>query len=197
MSSITFKISSHKFLRKTKNGYVFTAPKKSGAQTFSIPKSQVLEFTQLEEFNDLGEKEHWLKISVTQYIWVKANLDDRLKHYQLSSEVIIEHETRFGINWDFVIRKRKNINSCYFCHGKLGAGNRTKDHLISKMILKACGIKGGVPNNTVPCCLECNKEKKNMHPEVFLKYVRYKISKSGEPRYRVILFTLEQTLKIK
>jgi len=191
----TFKIKQSKYLKETAKAYCFKASSKDSFAAISIPKSQILKYETTTTNNPFtNEDEEWIEITVTQWLWLKSELENKLKHYKFSADAVIENETHFGINWDFVIMKKRNKKNCFFCHGKLQETVRTQDHLIPRMILKAYGYKGGIANNTVPCCLDCNKEKSSLHPEVYRELVRRKISETGDPKYRIILFTLNKIL---
>jgi len=192
-----FKIRSVKFLAEKKDSYLFCESKTKARYRFSIPKTQTLKFERVV-IKNLYTKidEDWIDISVTDWIWNKSNLEKKLKSYKMTSDVVISGETHFGICWDFVMMKRKNKFSCFFCQEKITGKSYTDDHLIPRSILRAYGLKGGIPNNTVPCCKECNSEKANLHPEVYRELVKRKIHNGEDVRYRVILFTLNQVLKI-
>ena len=195
MLTKSFKIAAIKYIGKTSKSYTFCLSKRITASNFSIPSSQVLSFENISIKNEtLDVEEEWIQIVVTDWVWTKLNLGLRLKNPRLNDYVIIDGETHFGINWDFVVVKRKNNKNCFLCHGELNSTNRTSDHLISKMILKAYGYTKPLPNNTVPCCKDCNKEKASMHPEVYRDFVKNKISETGEPKYRIILFTLNKII---
>ena len=195
MLTKSFKIAAIKYIGKTSKSYTFCLSKRITASNFSIPSSQVLSFENISIKNEtLDVEEEWIQIVVTDWVWTKLNLGLRLKNPRLNDYVIIDGETHFGINWDFVVVKRKNNKNCFLCHGELSSANRTSDHLISKMILKAYGYTKPMPNNTVPCCKDCNKEKASMHPEVYRDFVKNKISETGEPKYRIILFTLNKII---
>jgi len=194
MINHSFKIRSAKFYKKTDKAYLFQS--KDGKRTFNLPKSQVIKFDEIIIENPhTEEKENWIDITVTQWIWNKIDLKKKLSHFKIANDVIIEGETHFGINWDKVILKKGNKSSCFFCHSKFKFDSKkTLDHLVPRSILKAYGIRGGIPNNTVPCCLECNREKANLHPDMFREYVKVKIHETGDPRYRIILFNLNEIL---
>lgn len=195
MLANNFKIRSGKFLKQTEKAYIFHAANKEKWNTFSIPKSQILKFEQIVIHNEhTGEDENWIDMSVTQWLWNKAKLKEKLSYYKLSSDVIINNETHFGVNWDYVIMKRRNRKTCFFCHGKLNRSNKTQDHLIARLILRVYGISGGLANNVVPCCIDCNQEKGSLSLEMYRDYVKRMISESGNPKYRVILFTLNKVL---
>lgn len=60
----------------------------------------------------------------------------------------------------------KESETCYFCGAKLTKANRTLDHLFPR---DYGGIT--VTNNLVPCCKECNSEKKrNLNETEFRIY---------------------------
>lgn len=192
----TFKIRLEKFNKEASKSYSFSDYKDSVKVELSIPKSQTLKFEKIKIHNSHTEEdEEWIEIIVTDWIWRKGNLEKKLKKYIMASDVIINNETHLGIDWDYVIMKRRNIDNCYFCHGKLYDANRTKDHLIPKVVLRAYGYKGEMANNKVPCCKDCNLEKSSLHPEIYREFVKRKISETGNPKYRVIMFTLNKTLK--
>jgi hypothetical protein len=76
----------------------------------------------------------------------------------------------FGINMQRMISitKTRDINECFYCgrgvcshtfkHGQ--ELYRTRDHVIPASLLKKYGIYF-IPNNLVPCCFECNQNKKD------------------------------------
>ena len=145
----------------------------------------------------MQSSEDWIEITVTDWVWSKMEIDSRLRKNAFSGEVIIPGETHFGINWDYVIINRRNKSVCFLCHGKITSAIKTVDHFIPKSIIKAYGYKGGIPNNTVPCCRTCNAEKSNLHPEVYRELVKRKIHEGWDIKYRTILFTLNNCLVSK
>lgn len=197
MPNHAFKIRSRKFVKEDDLSYTFASSKNGMKNPFSIPKSQILKFEELEIINTHTKKnESWIEIIVTEWIWNHLKIGEKLKRYLSTSVAIIEGETHFGVNWDYVIAKRKDTKHCYFCHGKLQKANRTVDHLISRSILRIYGHKGGLHNNTVPCCYDCNQEKGSHHLEIYKEFAKRMISETGNPKYRMVMFTLNRTLKI-
>lgn len=195
MPNYTFKIKVTKFVEETKEGYVFANSKKTRRNQFIIPKSQTIQFEKTKIRNPYsGKNILWVQITITDWIWHKLNLEEKLIKWKFSSIVIVDNETHFGINWDYVIAKRKDEKHCYFCHGKLYGNTRTVDHLVARSILRACGYERGLPNNTVPCCFDCNQEKGSLNLEYYKEFVKRKISESGNPKYRIIMFNLNRSL---
>lgn len=196
----SFKIRPVKILSKDEKCYVFCSSRSDLNSRFSIPKSQVLKFEKITIKNPYTKTdEDWIEIVVTDWIWHKKNLKEKLNNYKIVDSVVISNETHFGINWDYVIMKKRDRNHCFFCQCKLNSDGKekTNDHVIPKAVLKAYGLKGGIANNTVPCCKEDNREKANLHPEIYRELVRRKIHEGGDLKYRTILFTLNELLKIK
>lgn len=195
MLTKSFKISATKLFGRTNKAYVFCSSKRDATYKFSIPSSQIISFEEIMIFNyGIAEEEMWYNISVTEWIWDKSNLSKKLKHYKLVDSVIIDGETHFGINWDIVIKNRGNKKNCFLCRIELNSNNRTVDHLIPKVILRAYGYRRSIPNNTTSCCRECNREKAGMHPEMYRDFVKNKITVTGDPKYKIIMFTLNKIL---
>lgn len=169
-----------------------------------IPKSQILSSKQLNKPNLRHPhlKEKWLEITVTDWIWNKMNLPEAFEKMKEVEEIVIMGETHFDVDWDYVISKRSDRKHCFYCMTKMKLlrkgetpipQSKTKDHLIPKAVLKAYGIIE-LPNNTVPCCRQCNDDKANLMPELYLRYAKLKLHETGDTYYRTIIDTLERVI---
>lgn len=66
----------------------------------------------------------------------------------------------------------KGYDKCHYCGGKLTDRNRTLDHMYPR---RWGGIS--IPDNLVPCCKNCNQNKKDMTYDQFLHYKKLKNQK--------------------
>ena len=65
-------------------------------------------------------------------------------------------------------RDKLNQGICHYCNKKCSSGELTMDHVVP-MVRGGKSIKG----NIVPCCKECNNEKKYLTPaEIVLNKLR-------------------------
>ncbi len=180
---------------RLKDGVYFISKSISNQKYFQLDANQVIkteEYTRPGKVNNYV-KETWVKVSVTDWIWNRAELLKELEIMRMDEEAIIEGETHFGINWDYVIGKRMDRKRCFYCMFRLNNKNKTKDHLVPKAILGAYGYKV-LPNNTVPCCYRCNNMKANLHPEVFMKKISMLLHQTGTEYYRIVLNVLKQVV---
>jgi len=178
------------------NSKSYTINKLFNKGRFYIPKSQVI---RLNHYTKTGPgnskvKENWVTITVTDWAWNKVNIPLHISGMQEVGEVFVEGETHQGINWDYVISKRRDSKRCFYCMRLFDdLILKTRDHVIPKAILKAFGISS-LPNNTVPCCEDCNGDKANLHPTVYKKYIMMKLHETGEQYYRIVLDTLTRLI---
>ncbi len=180
----TFQIRNDLLLSDKGKSYKFLSAVKSPTSYFTIPKNQIIK---------INKQKHWISISVTEWLWCRNHFNKDIYFLKAEEKVKIENETHFGIDWNYVIKKRSIRDNCFFCHRKLYRGHITKDHLVAKAILGAYGYKH-LPNNLVPCCPTCNKKKANLHPEIFKELVKRKLHQTGQEYYRIILDTLNRLL---
>jgi len=63
-------------------------------------------------------------------------------------------------------KRKRSSGSCYYCEGKFKPADLTMDHLIPV-------VRGGksVQGNLVPCCKECNNNKKYLLPMEWEEYL--------------------------
>ncbi len=64
-------------------------------------------------------------------------------------------------------KNKRATNSCYYCHGVFPAKTLTMDHIVPL-------ARGGksTKSNIVPCCKECNNQKKYLLPMEWEEYLR-------------------------
>ena len=141
----------------------------------------------------MEEKDGWLYVTVTKWVWDKANLHRILSTLKEQGVVHFRDRGYFNIDWDFVIEHSRNKEVCFFCRTLMVPNKKTKDHLIPSMVLKAYGISN-LPNNKVPCCFDCNQEKAYLMPDIFRRSVRLKLHETGDRRYEEILITLNRLI---
>ena len=90
------------------------------------------------------------------------------------------------INFDVLMYKityaLKGYDTCYYCKTKLTEKNRTMDHLYPR---RWGGIS--IPENLVPCCKNCNRDKMDMTYEQFMQYRKFKSQKCKDEFYQKCL----------
>ena len=196
MITVSLKILPSLLLSETDKGYIFKAVKTEKKKTFSIPKSQIIKITQNDPSDPYWSEDlkSWITITVTEWIWNKGVLKKQIELHKSNDDAVIIGQRHFGINWDFVVQNKRKRDICYYCMKKF-ENDKTRDHLIPKMILKAYGIDRGLKGNVVSSCYECNKEKSSLHPEMYLEMAKRKLKETGDPKYRTIIFILNKTLE--
>ena len=165
--------------------------------TLIIPKSQIISVDNLTKKSHYKEDAEtaWTAITVTQWAWNKINIDHIIKGLKEKEAAFVAGETHFDVNWDYIILKRRVSDRCFYCMRKFSYKvKKTKDHLIPRALLKVHGVKGGLPNNTVPCCVRCNACKSNLHPKDLKKYIMRKLHETGQGYYRIVLDTLTRLI---
>lgn len=188
-----FHIRESRLVDSSGASMVFSRKRRRGAKTH-IPKSQIVSFEPYKkEAPHIGTIESWIKVSVTTWIWNKAKLEDQFRSMVANGEVILEGDNQFRIDWDEVRRRSSKKDHCFFCLRPLLVSSRTKDHLISRHILKKNNINA-LPHNTVPCCTGCNGLKGSLHPEEFRKKVSLKIHQTGLVYYSTIKECLDDII---
>ena len=193
----SFHIRTKKIRENNKS---YSISKISDKGVFYVPKNQVISIEDYTKSSPTNHKiqEKWSKITVTSWSWDKVNIPFHISGLQEMGEAFIEGETHFDVDWDYIIKKRRDHRRCFYCLRKFNFKDpelkKTRDHLIPKAILKAYGKPNGIPNNTVPCCSRCNNEKSNLHPSVYLIYISRKIHETGSEYYRTISGTLNQLI---
>jgi len=188
----TFHIKKNR-VNESEKSYSF---QKFIKRKFFIPKSQIIYVQHYKVSQNKGGK--WVAISVTEWAWNKIDLAKLLEPLQENEEAYVAGESHYDVDWDYVIAKRRIKNKCFYCMKVFlkGVPNRskTRDHLIPRAMLKAYGKPRGIPNNVVPCCRRCNKDKANLHPEVYKKFIMGKLHETGGVYYRVVLDTLNRLI---
>ena len=74
-------------------------------------------------------------------------------------------------------------NYCFFCDRQLSEQDKTKDHLIPRVILKAYNLIE-LDDNTVPCCKACNEEKASLHPYIYRTYLKNNLQNTKRDKDR-------------
>ena len=72
----------------------------------------------------------------------------------------------------------KGYDYCYYCGCELTDKNRTLDHMYPR---RWGGVS--IPDNLVPCCKNCNRDKMDMTYNQFMKYKSLKSKKDKEKYY--------------
>jgi len=70
------------------------------------------------------------------------------------------------------------------------------DHIVPRLIMKAYGLLA-IDDNTVPCCLDCNREKDSLPASIFRERIKTMLkARSGvnKHKWRKALKTLNQIL---
>jgi 5-methylcytosine-specific restriction endonuclease McrA len=64
-------------------------------------------------------------------------------------------------------KRKRSSGTCHYCGGQFPPRELTMDHIVPL-------IRGGktVKSNVVPCCAECNAEKKYLLPVEWEEYLR-------------------------
>lgn len=76
----------------------------------------------------------------------------------------------------------KGYHTCYYCGCELTDKNRTLDHMYPR---RWGGIS--IPENLVPSCKNCNRDKTDMSYEQFMQYRKLKSKKTKEEFYKKCL----------
>ena len=76
----------------------------------------------------------------------------------------------------------KGYDKCYYCGCELTDKNRTLDHMYPR---RWGGIS--IPENLIPSCKNCNRDKMDMTYEQFMKYRKLKSKKNKEEYYQQCL----------
>lgn len=123
---------------------------------------------------DLPETFRLTGNSKSNYAEVKDNI---LHIYNAISFRVVMHNITYTL---------KGSNKCYYCGKTVKKKKITLDHMYAQTV-------GGptIPNNLVPCCIECNSKKSNFSKEQFETFLSLSGNKKEE--YRKIVEN-EQTL---
>lgn len=83
----------------------------------------------------------------------------------------------------------KGYDYCYYCGCELTHKNRTLDHLYPR---RWGGVS--IPDNLVPSCKNCNRDKMDMSYEQFMQYKSLKTKKDKEEYYQKCV---QENLKVR
>ena len=190
MNSKRIRIKS-KLITPLENEFVIKGKKIS----LVIPKSYILKTNRNESDN------YWTNFYLDPDFFKSKDVLLSLRALKNDDNVFIYGRKSFGIIWDEVIDKvySRKKNKCFFCDDHLYAkkgkepGNRTKDHLIPTVIIKAYGFSY-LDDNLVPSCQDCNSEKASLHPYIFREKVKILIERTGKGKWRKVLTILNKIL---
>jgi 5-methylcytosine-specific restriction endonuclease McrA len=159
-----------------------------------IPKSYIL------KTNNKESKDHWTSLYLDPDFFKSKDVVLKLRFLKDDDSIYIYGRKSFGIIWDNVANRvySRQKNICFFCDEKLYSGrtkhgNKTKDHLIPTVMVKAYGFNY-IDDNLVPACQDCNSEKASLHPYVFREKVKLLIERTGKEKWRKVLKTLNKIL---
>jgi hypothetical protein len=139
-----------------------------------IPKTFVVatERKQCYSRNTKTKKETWVILTIDEDYLRDSKILIQISNLKEKGHLYVYGRKSFGVDWDVVmeILYSNPPNNCFFCHeplvndhGKKRRDVATKDHLVAREILKAFGLYS-IPDNTVPCCVECNRAKGSLDP---------------------------------
>jgi len=74
----------------------------------------------------MEEKDGWLYVTVTKWVWDKANLHRILSTLKEQGVVHFRDRGYFNIDWDFVIEHSRNKEVCFFCRLLMLPNKKTK-----------------------------------------------------------------------
>lgn len=78
----------------------------------------------------------------------------------------------------------KGYDKCYYCGCELTDKNRTLDHMYPR---RWGGVS--IPENLIPSCKDCNRDKMDMSYNQFMQYIKLKTNKEKEQFYNKCLQT--------
>jgi hypothetical protein len=98
-----------------------------------------------------------------------SSADRKARAYVKEGILFVEGHINFEDLMYSLAYTLKGYDKCYYCGRDLGTYQRTIDHLYPR-------TWGGVsiPNNLVPCCSRCNREKDCMTEQQYRVYLRCK-----------------------
>ena len=161
------------FLIKSKNTALF------------IPASFILK-TNKQDFFESKKKNPWNNFYLEPDFLKNRVVLLQLSRLKKQGKLFVYGKRSHGIHWDHVLSKvySRPQDMCFFCDEELVAKeNKTKDHLVPTVIVKAFGYNY-IEDNTVPCCKECNEEKASLHPAYFRVKAK-RLSKHSDKWLRV------------
>lgn len=83
----------------------------------------------------------------------------------------------------------KGYNTCHYCGCELTEKNRTLDHMYPR---RWGGVS--IPENLIPSCKNCNRDKMDMTYEQFIQYKSLKIKKDKDEYYKKCL---QENLRVR
>lgn len=171
-----------------------------GPETLIIPKKFVQKTTEQEFFDKSYfkvQKTKWTSIYLDPDFFREHGVSKKIHQLKQRKKIFVYGRRAYGIIWDYVINivSGKPAKYCFYCDEKLiRKVNFTRDHVIPRSIVEAYGLYE-LPDNTVPCCKECNEEKADLHPYIFREKVKIKIKYSNnKEKWRRVLKVLNKIL---
>ena len=183
------KIHGNLIREDNKKYYAFAYASDPYRKNFRIPKSQVIKC-----YEDILDGDIWYELSISTWFWNKSKILPFLRSNEEFGRAIICGQTLFDVDWEYVILRRQNKKNCFLCGSIFNELQKSKEHLISKVILKAYGYNDGLPNNVVPCCKDCNNEKGGLNLIDYRAFVKRMILEGKGDKYRHILFVLDKLM---
>lgn len=158
-----------------------------------ISKSLILKSFEKDFFSRNNLVNTWTTFHIDSFLFKDKDALRKIRRLKNAGHLFTYGVQKFGIDFDAVIDRvySRNMDHCFYCDHNLDKTNRTSEHLVPRVMLKAYLIVS-LDDNTVPCCIECNSEKANLHPYTFREYVKLKIGFA--PRYKKMLRTLNSIL---
>ncbi len=171
-----------------------------GNVTLTIPKEFVVKTVEQEFYEKSYHKQRkskWTSIYLEPEFFRRPDISKKIHNLKKRNKIFVYGRKAYGVNWDYVINIvcGRPMNVCFYCDEKLIKGvNNTRDHVIPRSIVEAYGLYE-IPDNTVPCCRECNEEKADLHPYIFREKVKLKIRYSRRKnKWRRVLKVLNKIL---
>ena len=167
-----------------------------------IPKSYVLK-TNNQDYFDIDpviNKRTWINFYLDPDFFKHDKVYAKIKMLRKSRNIVFYGHKKFGIIWSNVVDRMysRPLFFCFYCDEKLtGFGtmneNKSRDHLIPRIFLKAYGIRY-IEDNSLPCCMGCNAQKANLHPYIFREKVKLLIEKTKDEKWNRVLKVLNKIL---
>ena len=152
---------------RIKQSLVREAPGQIKVHNLEIPKTYILKIEVKRYYSRTAKerKENWSIITIDDDFLRNRDVLIAISRLKDKGHLYVYGRNSFGINWDAVLEMLYSSpgTHCFFCNSKLTPKSKTKDHLVSREILKAFGLYQ-IPDNTLPCCLECNRMKGGLDP---------------------------------
>lgn len=159
---------------RIKHKLVKESPKDFSTNELLIPKTFIVEVDHRQYYsrNTKTKKETWIILSIDDDFLRDSKILIAISNLKEKGHLYVYGRRSFGIDWDQVLELlySKPANNCFFCNEPLvdnqGIKRKdvaTKDHLVAREILKAYGLYS-IPDNTLPCCVECNRAKGSLTP---------------------------------